>query len=124
MVHRLHHWDQYTLSRVEANRVGETGAAVTSVLAYAGGWCGQHLQPPSNALDDRIISGTSWLVENVLDELNMPGEFYFDPSSKLLYLYPNITSGMPPDDLRFAILEMLISIEDGAHNITIENIGF
>ena len=86
---------------------------------YAGPWCGQNHDDPT---DKRLISGT-WLIENVLDELDVPGEFYFDPLSQLLYLYPNTTAFYAPHDLRFAMLETLVSIK-GAQNITIENLGF
>ena len=89
---------------------------------YAGHWCGQHQDPPFK--DDRLISGT-WLVENVLAELDQPGEFYFDPSARLLYLYPNATNANATglEHLRFAMLERLIEIE-GAHDISLSNLGF
>lgn len=88
---------------------------------YAGSFCGQHQDPPDST-DHRLISGT-WLVENVLQELDDPGEFYFDPDSKLLFLYPNTTDGAPPHDLRFAVLETLIDMH-GAKNIAIHNLRF
>jgi hypothetical protein len=94
---------------------------------YAAAWCGQHRDPPILD-DDRLISG-SWLVENVLLELDEPGEFYFDHATNLLYLYPNTTSGSSSsadDDnglkgLRLALLETLVSIR-GTNNITLSNL--
>jgi hypothetical protein len=85
---------------------------------YAGPWCGQHQDPPDDT-DQRLISGT-WLFENVLTELDSPGEFYFDPISNLLYVYPNASS---LEDLRFAMLETLVSMEN-AHNVSIINVNF
>ena len=89
---------------------------------YAAGWCGQHQNPPVK--DDRLISGT-WMIENVLSELDEPGEFYFERKTRLLYLYPNKTdskdSGLK--NLRFALLENLIQIH-GASNISLVNLGF
>jgi Right handed beta helix region len=90
---------------------------------YAGHWCRQHQTPPDPS-DDRLISGT-WMVENVLTELDAPGEFYFDPATNLLYLYPNATDDDPTglNDLRFALLDTLIDMR-GATDITISNLGF
>ena len=85
---------------------------------YAGRWCGQHQDPPYE--DNRLIGG-SWLLENTLHELDAPGEYFFDPETKLLYVYPNQTDDL--QDLRFAILEELIVL-DGAPNVTIRNVGF
>ena len=90
---------------------------------YAGGWCGQHQDPPVQN-DTRLISGT-WMVENVLSELDEPGEFFFDKHSQLLYLYPNKTDSDSTGlkNLRFAMLETLIDI-DGASNVVIGRLGF
>jgi hypothetical protein len=74
---------------------------------YAGPGCGQNQHPPVE--DSRLISGM-WLVENLLDEVDQPGEFYFDPLMKLLYLMPNATA--TPTDLRFAMLKTLIDNQD------------
>ena len=90
---------------------------------YAGPWCGQHQNPSVD--DSRLVSG-SWLVENVLSELDDPGEYFFETKSKLLYVYPNKTaadkSGL--QGLRLAVLEELITIGEGAMNISIQGIGF
>lgn len=89
---------------------------------YAGHWCGQHQNPPYK--DDRLISG-SWLVENVLAELDQPGEFFFDRKTMLLYLYPNATKANTTglEHLHFALIERLVEIE-GAHDIHISSLGF
>jgi hypothetical protein len=58
--------------------------------SYAAPWCGQR-QTPKNNSDTRLISGT-WCIENILLELDMPGEFFFDYKENLLYVYPNLTS--------------------------------
>jgi hypothetical protein len=90
---------------------------------YAGKWCKQHQNPPVYD-DDRLISGT-WMVENVLSELDQPGEFYFDKSTLQLFLFPNKTANAPTGlkNLRLARLETLIDVRH-ASDITISNIGF
>lgn len=85
---------------------------------YAGPWCGQNQDPPVE--DKRMISGT-WMVENVLGELDMPGEFYFDRQLKLLYVKPNATVDM--SDFKLGLMEQLIEIRN-VSNITITNVGF
>lgn len=98
--------------------------------SYAAPWCGQRQSPPNHS-DTRLISGT-WYVENVLIELDTPGEFFFDRKSKLLYVYPNHTaldgSASNPyagiTGLRFSILDQLIRLQNGVANVSISNLGF
>lgn len=40
--------------------------------------------------------GGDWFVENVLEELDSPGEFYFDKDARKLYLFHNGTGAPPP----------------------------
>ena len=87
---------------------------------YAAHWCGQHQTPPVQN-DTRLIGGT-WFVENVMEELDQPGEYYFDEVSQRLYVKPNSTLDLT--DFRIALTETILEIGDGATNITIDNIGF
>lgn len=90
---------------------------------YAGQWCGQHQDPPDNT-DNRLISGL-WWVENILPELDEPGEFYFNHSSKKLYIYPNATESDNAwqNNLRFAILDNLLRLHN-VSNVEVSGIGF
>jgi hypothetical protein len=98
--------------------------------SYAAPWCGQNQSPPNHS-DSRLISGT-WFVENVMSELDFPGEFFFDRKSNLLFIYPNRTdingsantrhAGV--SGLRFSTLDQLIRLRNGAANISISNLGF
>ena len=42
-------------------------------------------------------TGGDWFVENVLEELDHPGEFYYDAEASKLYLYHNGTGAPPPN---------------------------
>jgi hypothetical protein len=43
-------------------------------------------------------AGQEFMIENVLEELDAPGEFYYDPASTTLYLWANGTSGASSAD--------------------------
>jgi hypothetical protein len=85
---------------------------------YAGHWCGQHQSP--SWTDTRLIGGT-WMIENVIDFLDQPGEYYFDRETRLLYVKPNMTDDL--QDLTVGLLTELISIRDTG-NVEISNLGF
>ena len=85
---------------------------------YAAGWCGQHQSPPWN--DTRLIGG-DWMIENILSELDSPGEYFFDRTTSLLYVKPNSTVDL--SDFRISMTENLLDIRN-ANNITIINVGF
>jgi len=70
-------------------------------------------------------------VENALELLDAPGEWYFDPPSHTLYLYTNDTSGLPPGPttlLEAPFLHGLLAINASqgapATNISLLGLGF
>lgn len=70
-------------------------------------------------------SGAEWYVENILEELDAPGEWYFDNLDNKLYFFPN---GSVPQSGIGTVLDTLINIEGGmdspVQNITIANLTF
>lgn len=82
---------------------------------YAAKWCGQHQTPPVK--DDRLISG-DWFVEGVLEELDIPGEWHFDPASRVLHYWPNSTAtagaAHPVEDLVVPQIQTLVRIDGSA----------
>ena len=75
----------------------------------------------ANAVDDRLISG-NWYIENVREELDAPGEFYFDPVSRRVLLLLNASDDV--QTFSVPILETLIRVQEGAERVRIEGIGF
>lgn len=56
-------------------------------------------------------NGGAFFVENVLEELDAPGEYFYDKVNKKLYLYPNGTiSDMKK--IRIAQQENLIEVDN------------
>jgi len=86
---------------------------------YAGGWCGQHEEPPRN--DDTRLIGGNWMIENVKDFLDQPGEYYFDKDTSQLYIKPNSTDHLR--DLTLGMLTELIDLRN-AENIRIQDLSF
>lgn len=81
-------------------------------------WCGQKQDPPDDS-DERLVGG-SWFIENILEELDQPGEFYFDAATQKLYVMPNGTDSL---EFRFPLHDTLINVAN-SNNITISNLGF
>ncbi len=62
--------------------------------------------------DARGGDGGDWYLENVLEELDAPGEWYFDKATLKLYVYWNATAGTPPPTDG-----SVVAIADGAWGI-------
>lgn len=76
-------------------------------------------------------NGDEFYIENVMEELDSPSEWFFDKSSKTLYFYYNATSGQtPPDDTLYVVLALktLVKIQASqsspAKGITIRGVNF
>ncbi len=72
-------------------------------------------------------AGGDFFIENVFEELDHPGEFYFDKSASRLYLYHNGT-GPPPNTIVAPQLQVLVNISgtqwDPVRGISLEGIGY
>ena len=77
----------------------------------------------------RLASG-SWFIEGVREELDTMGEWFFNASSRELYLWPNNTdAGGPPPDEHTSLLvaarhRTLIHIGAGARDVRISGVSF
>jgi hypothetical protein len=65
--------------------------------------------------------GAEWFIENVIEELDAPNEFYYDKASKELYLFYNGT-GTPPSSVEVPSLAELIVMQ-GTKQMTIDVAG-
>lgn len=65
-------------------------------------------------------AGAEWYVENIFEELDVAGEWYFDDQTYQLYYFPNKTL---PEQVTITQLESLISVK-GSQSNPVENITF
>jgi len=85
-------WHMFNISSIIRNKI----------LFDKGGWQGGrnwqcldangHLSNCNG--DDKRLHGGDWYVEGILEELDEPGEFYYDKDRHRLYFYPNTTTTM------------------------------
>merc|ERR1719266_521512 len=77
-------------------------------------------------------AGSDWYISNVLEELDVPTEFYYNREEKMLYYFANNTAGKPPSRMtQFVAMQNHILINatgDSQKNpikgLTIRGIGF
>ena len=111
VVHAFHceHWGnwQFQLS-------GRDSSKRELLFAY-GGW-----------QEDRgCITGAEWYVENIFEELDAPGEWFYNETEQKLYLYPNGT--LPKEGIGTVLdhaVEVWGSMESPVIHVTITNITF
>ena len=72
-------------------------------------------------------NGQEWYIENIFEELDAPGEWFYDEAERKLYLFPNITDGVPSNGFG-TVLEQLLNIRGTidypVYNVTVMNITF
>lgn len=72
----------------------------------------------------RIYPGYHVWVENAFEELDEPGEFYYDRAAKKIYYYPREDEAIETADVQAALLEKLISICGESSSKPVKNISF
>jgi hypothetical protein len=100
----IHAWHPYRwasrMYRLDAGGISYDGATGAATVTFAeGGY--QDARGSDDAGD--------WYIENVLEELDAPGEWYHDVAAQKLYVFYNATSGTPPPSDG-----SIIAITDGA----------
>ena len=93
-----------------------------------GGWQGAHSWSPGKTGEPGSDSTVApIIIENVAEELDQGGEYFFDPESEQLFLFPNATDGQPPTRLVATRLKVLVSArgtrDAPVRNISISGIG-
>jgi len=109
------YWKGATL-RLRDNNSTYTVTKVTGYIAQLGKISADRL---NNQLPE-----WGYFLDGKLDELDNPGEWYYDAEAKKIYFYPR--SNAIPSTLLIegATYHVGISIKSGQHNTTIENLTF
>lgn len=124
---RVKNWANPENGYIHALHAGEwggfhyqiTGKSATGELLYEGGW--QNNRPAKMHAKYRF-------VENIFEELDAPGEWFYDRKSKTLFLIPPAGTDVNTASLTFSRLTDLIHIKGNRQspikNISINGIDF
>jgi hypothetical protein len=72
-------------------------------------------------------SGQEFFIENVKEELDAPGEFFYDATTKMLYLWYNATGSTPPPATNDAIVAPMLTVlinATGTQANPVTDVGF
>ena len=85
------------------------------VWPYGGFQGGRNWWGSDMGNDDNRLNSGPWYVENVMAELDAPGEFYFNATTRQLFLFYN-ASGAPPADFTLVAsqLEVFFNLSGSA----------
>lgn len=124
---RVKTWHNPTGGYVHALHSGEwgsfhyriTGADTAGHLQLTGGW--QMTRPAP-------MHSTYRFVENIFEELDAPGEWYYNAATGVLYVYPPAGTNLDSAVIEYSTLDNLIELNGSAEaplkNITISNVCF
>ena len=77
----------------------------------------------TNEVNIFVLTGRNYWLQNHINFLDEPGEFYYDQSNGMVYYYPYADENMSEAVIEYATLDNLIDITNAA-NITIDGITF
>ena len=111
-----------------------TGAFTFDSGGSQGGrvWCRcdqcDYVCPPERKKTPELASG-SWFIENVREELDSSGEWYYNTTTRHLYYWPNGTDAhgpKPSEEVTLVVqtLQTLIRVGGGAKDVEIHGVGF
>lgn len=81
---------------------------------------GQCCCPRCTAVPAKRQLDSTLRVAAVLEELDVPGEWFYDPVASMLYVYPNSTDGSPGTEIVAPLLSAVVRVE-GAENVEFYN---
>ena len=92
-------WFQATFAVTAIDAAAGTLTLTADDKYPSGGWQGgrtlESCSAYNTSFEAPLCSGP-WFVSNVFQELDAPGEFFYDPATKRLFVFYNATSGTPP----------------------------
>jgi hypothetical protein len=77
----------------------------------------------ANLVGPKSVGNQPEYVENALELLGTPGEWYFDRAARIIYYIPRPVEDLRHADVEAPVLETLIS-GDSVHNLRFEGIQF
>ncbi len=108
---------------------------------HAGEWGGMHFRITGKTGDGQLEMAGGWqnnrpsaphkqyrFVENIFEELDAPGEWYYDSSRQVLYVYPPAGVSLPAARVAVAGLEQLLLLkgtrQQPLRHVTVSGIRF
>ena len=123
----------YSAEESFANRVWDQPETGVAHVFHCGHWGNWQFPVVGKDVEDQTIfgsggyqeargcgSGAEWYVENMMEELDAPNEWYYDNLRKVLYFYPN--SSLPEMGIG-TVLDQLFTVE-GTADIPVTRITF
>jgi len=102
-------WYQATYAVTAIDGAGRLTLTADGVWP-SGGWQGGRTMEncdPDNLDPAQPLCSGPWYVRGLFAELDAPGEFFFDPATRSLYLFYNASAGTPPpDDLDLVVSQL------------------
>ncbi len=71
-----------------------------------------------------VAAGNNFWLENAFEELDTPGEFYYDRKEKMLYYMPRDDEDMKTADVELATVETLMTVKGKNSGSKVKNITF